>query len=197
MSQLEKAAYLKKLRHRRATMSPTDKAACLAKERVRDRKRYTDPEKRLSRASTKRRVALRKIRDGICLACTDLATCGQYCFDHWIGSVGRKYELTVRNRGVETLKALWNEQGGACALTGEPLIPGQNASLDHIIPRCRGGTSDRNNLQWTTKEINFFKRTRTDDELIRLSFKVARHAGVKHSASNVLPFKRTSAATEV
>ena len=88
---------------------------------------------------------------------------------------------------------MWKAQNGTCALTGEKLIPGKNASLDHIVPRCRGGGND-NNLQWVTKEANYFKRARTNEELIRMSVKIAKHLEHVQSSSNVVPINRSNAA---
>lgn len=177
-------------------MSPSEREAYLANERARSSRRFTDPKKRAAQAASKRRTAQRKIANGICVACLNLATCGdRYCFDHWLLSVGHKYGLTIRNGGVEIIKATWNEQAGMCALTGEKLVPGQNASLDHATPRCRGGTNDKINLQWVTKEVNLFKKTRTNGEFVRMCVRIAHHA--ERDASNVLPFVKPSIAAEV
>jgi len=172
-------------------MSKLDKKAYLAKERERGRRRYLDPDKKSGRVRTKKRIEQRKLAEGICVSCTELATCARFCFYHWLVNIGGKYGLRVKNGGVETLKALWGEQNGLCALTGELLVPGQNASVDHILPRCRNGRNEKSNLQWVTKEVNYFKRTRTSSELVRMSLKVAHHAE-RDVRSNVLQFKKTS-----
>jgi hypothetical protein len=193
MSPSDKEALLEYAREKRASMSPSDREARLVKERERDRQRHVNPEQRAARSASKARTAKRKIAKGICVTCSDLATCGRFCFDHWLLDIGHKYGLTFKNGGVETLESLWKEQAGICALTGEKLIPGQNASIDHILPRCRGGANGKSNLQWVTKEVNYFKRARTSNELIQMSLKVVRHA--ERETSNVLPFAKPSNAT--
>lgn len=66
------------------------------------------------------------------------------------------------------MKALWEKQGGRCAYTGELLIPGVNASLDHKIPSTRGGTNDLENLQWVTYQVNRMKTDMLEEEFFRL-----------------------------
>lgn len=181
-------------RNWRASMSDAERETYCAKVRELSRLRFKDPEKRAAQTRSKARTARRKIKEGICVSCVDLATCGRYCFKHWLLSVGYKYGLTVRNGGVEALKTMWDAQGGICALTGEKLVPTHNASLDHILPRCRGGSADDvSNLQWVTKAVNFFKSARTNAEIIRMSEKIARHAASTREATNVVPIKANAA----
>jgi hypothetical protein len=175
------------MRKRRANMSPSEREAYLVKVRETSRQRFKDPKKRAAQTASKHRTAQRKISQGICVACLELITCGdRYCFKHWLLSVGHKYGLTIKNGGVKLIEAIWNEQAGTCALTGEKLVPGYNASLDHILPRCRGGTNEKSNLQWVTKQVNWFKRSRTNGELIPVCLKIAHHMD-RHDRSNVVP----------
>lgn len=73
----------------------------------------------------------------------------------------------------EELESLYDAQNGRCRFTGELLILGSNTSLDHRVPKARGGTSEIGNLQWTTKQVNLCKRDLTDEEFIALCEKVA------------------------
>jgi 5-methylcytosine-specific restriction endonuclease McrA len=61
------------------------------------------------------------------------------------------------------LALLWRKQRGLCALTGERLTR-ENAEVDHILPRKRGGGDEIANLRWTTKTANRMKRDMTDEE---------------------------------
>jgi 5-methylcytosine-specific restriction endonuclease McrA len=74
------------------------------------------------------------------------------------------------------LAGLWKKQRGLCALTGERLTR-QNAELDHIIPKARGGDDSLSNLRWVTKEVNRAKRDLTDAEFIALCGNVMRWIG--------------------
>ena len=184
-----KRAYARKsMRKVRANMSPSKKAERREKDRIRSLARNRDPKKHAAQMASKARKAQRKIASGICVSCLDLVTCGdRYCFKHWLLSIGNKYGLKLKNGGVELMEALWNEQSGMCALTGEKLIPGHNASLDHILPRCRGGTNDKSNLQWVEKRVNWFKRAYTNNELVPMCLKIAHHTE-RIERSNVVPF---------
>jgi hypothetical protein len=57
------------------------------------------------------------------------------------------------------LFALWQKQGGRCALTGLPIVG--RAHLDHIEARSGGGNNLIANLQWTDGMANQAKATNT------------------------------------
>jgi hypothetical protein len=76
----------------------------------------------------------------------------------WLGSA----KLWIK------LVELFDAQEGRCAYTGEPLVIGGNASLDHKIPRSRGGTNTIENVQWVTWKVNRVKTDMTHDEFIDL-----------------------------
>lgn len=66
------------------------------------------------------------------------------------------------------LQELFERQGGRCAFTGVVLVPGENASIDHIIPVSRGGDDSIENLHWVTKEANRVKADLTAAEFVEL-----------------------------
>lgn len=82
------------------------------------------------------------------------------------------HHLGGRHRWAELLQ-IFEKQEGCCAYTGELLILGDNASLDHKIPRSRGGADEVDNLQWVTWTINDCKRNLTHDEFVALCRRVA------------------------
>lgn len=67
------------------------------------------------------------------------------------------------------------DQEFKCVYTGEKLVLGENASVDHILPVTRGGTSIIENLQWTTKLVNRMKFTMNHQEFIAACRKVVDH----------------------
>jgi 5-methylcytosine-specific restriction endonuclease McrA len=72
---------------------------------------------------------------------------------------------------------LWkiaHRQKMVCPLTGEKLTR-DNISVDHIVPRSKGGKNVPSNVRLTTKEINWFKRTMTDEELLVMCRTVVSH----------------------
>ena len=74
---------------------------------------------------------------------------------------------TMKLSGINAkdLASLWRKQRGLCALTGENLTR-ENAEVDHILPRKRGGGDEIANLRWTTKTANRMKRDMTDEEFV-------------------------------
>lgn len=76
----------------------------------------------------------------------------------------------------ETLERLWRRLGppAECYLCGEP-IPVEEATLDHVLPRSRGGTNQRDNQRWAHRRCNLLKGPLTVAELRDLCRKVYRH----------------------
>jgi hypothetical protein len=62
----------------------------------------------------------------------------------------------------EALKQLLIDQDYKCPYSGATLIIGVNTSIDHIVPKSRGGTNDMSNLQWVDLYINKMKLDKTD-----------------------------------
>jgi hypothetical protein len=76
------------------------------------------------------------------------------------------------------LERLFNEQGGRCALTGDPLSYEEytdNARCDHKVPVCRGGKSMKEDLQWVTATVNAAKGQMTNEEFVEMCRKVVAH----------------------
>ena len=125
------------------------------------------------RESQVRLMAARR-RAGNCPECgVPAVTGGEYslCMKCWFKKVSKEH--TGSKSRWEALQELYERQQGRCRYTGEVLIPGKTASLDHIIPTSRGGTHDPGNLQWVTKRINSMKGNLTHDELVALCRQIA------------------------
>lgn len=89
--------------------------------------------------------------------------------------------MAVANLGRASLgvllEKLWEAQGRRCVYTNECLTPGVNMSLDHRVPRSRGGSDEPENLQWVTKTINLSKNALTEDAFLNLCRAVVKHRG--------------------
>lgn len=88
------------------------------------------------------------------------------CRGCWFKNVALNNTGTAKNATM--LEEIWLEQGGRCAYTGGLLALGADASLDHRVPLLRGGTNDRQNLQWVSDMINRMKTNMTHDEFISM-----------------------------
>lgn len=136
-----------------------------------------------------------RLARGECVLCDappPPATIGQVCLAHWFfGAAGR---ATGSTKNTAAVAALWEEQGGRCALTGLPLTHGSAATLDHKIPKSRGGSSGLENLQWTAWEANRIKGAFTPEEFVALCRMVVAHAdGVPYDPpANLLSILRNS-----
>ena len=97
------------------------------------------------------------------------------CDVHWFTTIGRSHGLNDRNGGVQLIREIWVAQSGKCALTGTALVKGETASLDHIVPTSKGGTSSRENLRWVRLDVNGAKRAMNDAELVAMCRAVVEH----------------------
>jgi len=122
-----------------------------------------------------RRYYAKRVARGQCPSCRKSAEVGIFCFKHWLKNVGVPHGLG-NGKGIALLQRLWEEQKGQCAITGETLIPGATASIDHIIPKSRGGASVNGNLQWVLLQVNRIKWDMTNEEFVETCRKVVRAA---------------------
>lgn len=67
----------------------------------------------------------------------------------------------------------------ACPYTGLSIEIGTGASLDHIVPRSKGGTNDLVNLEWVHVKVNMAKSNMSREEFIEFCRLVATMSG-KH-----------------
>jgi hypothetical protein len=103
---------------------------------------------------------------GICLRCPEPALLpSRYCRLHTLENSLRKYRIP-KSRYEEFWQKL-AAQDFRCYYTGVALVPGVNASLDHRVPRSRGGDpADADNTVWCDRLINAFKNDLTEAEFV-------------------------------
>lgn len=96
----------------------------------------------------------------------------RYCLRHWVATLTRSPHGRKEREGgpysIDVLMVIWEQQDGKCALSGVPLVPGLNASVDHVIPVSRGGGNTPDNLRFIHSSLNRFRGGRTDDEFKQL-----------------------------
>lgn len=129
-----------------------------------------------------RRRQVDAARNGRCTSCAcKAAAFGSRCERCWWMRLGSVY-LGRGARHVE-LKALLDAQGGRCAISGRQIMPGVNGSVDHIVPRSKGGKNEISNLRWVERDANYYRGNMSDDDLIQLCRDIVAHADSKHGDS--------------
>ena len=118
----------------------------------------------------------KSIADGRCVSCTNpKLEHSQLCLKCWLEEVAKR-NLGFRKYGIQ-LGEMLERQNYLCPYTGNKLIPGINASLDHIRPvhhypeRAR----DITNVEWVSKEVNEMKRDRTPEQFLSLASKIVNY----------------------
>jgi 5-methylcytosine-specific restriction endonuclease McrA len=131
---------------------------------------------RQRRNAWRRRWSDKNVAAGLCQNCTRQAVPGLVtCEKHLLRALARKH-LGAGRRWPELL-ALLDAQDRLCPYTGETLQIGANASIDHIVPRSRGGAEHIDNLHWVSADVNRAKAALMHDEFVALCLViVARHA---------------------
>ena len=74
-----------------------------------------------------------------------------------------RYDRVPLRRPVFGLRGVWERDGGLCQYTGRRLAPGEG-SIDHVVPRSRGGRNAWENCVLAHKPVNSRKGNRTPEE---------------------------------
>jgi 5-methylcytosine-specific restriction endonuclease McrA len=77
--------------------------------------------------------------------------------------VALNFARVPKKRPKLCAKAIRERDGNRCQYTGKLLRPDEG-SLDHILPRSRGGPDSWENLVWAAKEVNARKGNRLPHE---------------------------------
>jgi 5-methylcytosine-specific restriction endonuclease McrA len=77
--------------------------------------------------------------------------------------VAVNYARVPKKRPRLSAKNIRERDGNRCQYTGALLRPDEG-SLDHVVPRSRGGTDTWENLVWSAKEVNQRKADRLPHE---------------------------------
>jgi hypothetical protein len=79
-----------------------------------------------------KRMTSRRVADGLCPCGRARPTVGRSCIDCWFYDIVRRRTGTAQHVGA--MRKLWELQQGKCAYLGVALVPGGNASIDHMTP---------------------------------------------------------------
>ena len=74
-------------------------------------------------------------------------------------------KMPVKNfKGKPSKDAIYNRDGGVCQYTGKK-VDRHSATVDHVVPRSKGGEDSWTNLVLCSKEVNAKKGNRMNSEL--------------------------------
>lgn len=76
------------------------------------------------------------------------------------------------NKHKELLE-LFEQQKGFCPYSSKQLTLGVDTSLDHKIPKSKGGSDDLKNLQWTHRLVNEMKWNYEEQEFYEIILAIA------------------------
>lgn len=90
------------------------------------------------------------------------------CRYHYVYSILYNFMPRVPPSTIEAVASKLEQQDFRCALTGLPLVPGRNASLDHVYPRSVRPdlTSRLDNLVRVDRMVNEVKQNLSSDDPI-------------------------------
>jgi 5-methylcytosine-specific restriction endonuclease McrA len=162
--------YMKKRRAERKK-----KGLCTACGKKNDRK--TDKCSKCGKKQTKYIQGVRKhrLKNRVCYQCgREPATCGKYGIECWF-RICAQNNMGDQSLGPALLES-FEKQERKCVYTGIELIPGDNATLDHIVPRSRGGLNAIDNIQWVTRTVNQMKTDMTHDEFVEMCSMIVKRA---------------------
>lgn len=66
---------------------------------------------------------------------------------------------------LEAKYPLWEKQEGKCNGCKRDIEQLRDGQIDHIVPKCKGGTDDPDNLQFLCHSCNMIKGSGTEDDL--------------------------------
>jgi 5-methylcytosine-specific restriction endonuclease McrA len=78
--------------------------------------------------------------------------------------VAVNYARVPKKRPKFSARGIRERDGNSCQYTGAVLKP-EEGSIDHVVPRSRGGPNTWNNCVWASKRINALKGNRLPHEV--------------------------------
>lgn len=131
------------------------------------------------------------LENGLCKHCKrPNLTTSNVCEDHYISNVSRCRLGSGNKEAAKKLKDKLITQNYLCPYTGEKLVVGVNAHIDHIMPACRFPelSGDLSNVEWVSDKANLAKRDMTKEEFLSFCQRVVDFNNSRESdASKVTP----------
>ena len=137
--------------------------------------KQTQISKNKEKARLNQRIARKeRLENGFCAFCYEkrLENSSYYCEKHFLQDKSKQHLKTTKYD--KELKAILEKQNYKCVYTGEQLVLGLNASVDHIKPQFTNPElyDNINNLQWVTNEVNIMKRNLSEERFLKIITKI-------------------------
>jgi hypothetical protein len=116
-------------------------------------------------ADNTRKQREHRLKNGLCSYCDEPRISSCYCKEHLLKDLARTH-LKNRN-GFDKLDKLFENQN-ICPYSGKKLVLGVNTSIDHKIPKSKGGENKIENLQWVYRPVNTMKQDFMEEEFFEL-----------------------------
>lgn len=129
--------------------------------------------KGITKVTSKKRKE-KRIEENGCIRCKNENYPGsKYCIRCFVYALVRHWKLTKehQNQIIPLLIEKLIKSEFTCFYTGIKIIPGFSASIDHRIPKSKGGTHNIENLEWVHFGINRMKMNLTEIEFLQSSEK--------------------------
>ena len=113
-----------------------------------------------------------------------MANSNTWCEDHWFASKAKLMDAATAGTDFlakgRQLKAILERQAYRCPYSGEILVPGQNASKDHKLPKSRYPelATDVENIEWASLRVNKMKHDMTREEFLEMCLRIVEHTGI-------------------
>lgn len=115
----------------------------------------------------------RRLEAGLCSFCDQPRIGTSLCESHYFKFTAKVHLKTSKRH--DDLRQLFVKQNGICPYSGIKLKLGVDASIDHRVPKSRGGSEELDNLQWTHINVNLMKQSMTEDEFLAMVRTVFNH----------------------
>jgi len=134
-------------------------------------------------ATRRRKLRLLKKKSNTCVRCSSVDICNKksilsgkktkelLCVVCYLKRFSKKY--LGRSTRWEEIEKMFNSQNGKCYYSGITLVIGDNASIDHRVPRSKDGKNEISNLNFVDWRVNVMKRSLLEEDFIYICKKIA------------------------
>lgn len=131
--------------------------------------RAKDSESKAKDKSSRTLRLLKRLSEGLCACCiSNKLDNSVYCLYHYVYNAGRAYGVKDKSQ-VLALQDKLKSQDFKCFYSGVTIVPGINASIEHVVPRSHGcDSADISNIVWIDLRVNKMKGSMPLNQFIEI-----------------------------